>query len=385
MGMHAAAAFGAALTMAVGLGPAMAELAVSANDGKATLRDGAPAVNADVIPDSVTILDLSSSPPRVVAEVEAPASVAGPPVSVAIAPDESFALVTAAQALDPADRTKLVPDDKLSVIDLKANPPRVAATLQAGRGAAGVSINRAGTLALVANRSEGTVSVFTIKGGALSPAGKIKLGDEKSGPSAIAFTRDGTAAYVTRDGDDRISVLTVDGDKVEDAKRVLYAGLRPYGIDIAGSGDLAVVANIGRGGGDIDTISVIDLKAKPSRVVNTVSVGQSPEAVKMSPDGRHVAVVVINGSNRATTSPFYNRHSLLQVYRLSGRDLTQVAEAQLGHWCQGAAWSRDGRTLVSQCMIERELYAFAFDGAKLTPTGTIKLKNGPAAIRTAEP
>ena len=105
----------------------------------------------------------------------------------------------------------------------------------------------------------------------------------------------------------------------------------------------------------------------------------------MSPDGRHVAVVVINGSNRAKTSPFYNPHSLLQVWRLTGRDLTQVAEAELGHWCQGAAWSRDGRTLLTQCMIEREIYAFAFDGGKLTPTGTIMLKSGPAAIRTAEP
>ncbi|MGY3356618.1 DNA-binding beta-propeller fold protein YncE [Bradyrhizobium sp. GM0.4] len=45
--------------------------------------------------------------------------------------------------------------------------------MQAGAGAAGVSINRAGTLALVANRSEGTVSVFTISGGTLAPVGKI--------------------------------------------------------------------------------------------------------------------------------------------------------------------------------------------------------------------
>jgi len=43
------------------------------------------------------------------------------------------------------------------VIDLKSSPPRILATLQAGAGAAGVSINRAATLALVANRNEGTV------------------------------------------------------------------------------------------------------------------------------------------------------------------------------------------------------------------------------------
>ena len=46
------------------------------------------------------------------------------------------------------------------------------ATLQAGKGAAGVAINKAGTLALVANRSEGTVSVFTISGTTVTAAGK---------------------------------------------------------------------------------------------------------------------------------------------------------------------------------------------------------------------
>src|SRR5215216_7957216 len=102
---------------------AAAELAVSANDGKAVLVDGVNSVPANPPPDSVTIIDLAVSPPKVIGEVKAPASVVGPPVSVAIAPDESIALVTGATKLDPADAKKTVPDIKLSVIDLKASPP----------------------------------------------------------------------------------------------------------------------------------------------------------------------------------------------------------------------------------------------------------------------
>ncbi len=367
-------------------GAAQAEIAVSGNDGKQVLENGVVKVPASVVPDTVSVLDLSTSPPKVIAEIEAPASVVGPPTGVAVAPDESFALVTAGQMVDPADKTKVVLDDKLTVIDLRANPPKIAATHKVGRGAAGVSINRTGTLALVANRAEGTVSAFAIKGGVLTPLGdKIKLGDEKSGPSGIAFTRDGTAAYVTRDGDYKISVLTIEGDKVEYAKRDLNAGLRPYGIDIAGPGEHAVVANIGIGAGDQDTISLIDLKAKPSRVVNTVTVGQTPEGLKMSPDGQHVAVAVMNGSNKPKTSPFYAEKGALQVWRISGRELTKVAEAPIGVWCQGIAWAKDGRSLVVQNMADREMMAFTFDGKALASTGTIKMKNGPAGIRTAEP
>jgi hypothetical protein len=160
-----ATALAALLSLSSGAG---AQLALSANDGKAVLVDGVNTVPANPAADSVTIIDLNSTPPKAVAEVPVPTSVVGPPSSVAIARDESFALVTAATKVDPGDPKKLVPDDKLTVIDLKASPPKVLAQQQAGKGAAGVSINRAGTLALVANRAEGTVSVFSVAGNALT-------------------------------------------------------------------------------------------------------------------------------------------------------------------------------------------------------------------------
>ena len=148
---------------------ASAQLAVSANDNKIALVDGVNTVPANPAPDTVTVLDIGVSPPKVLGEVQAPSSVVGVPQSVAVAKDESFALVTAAMKVDPADPKKTTPDDKLSVIDLKANPPAVIATLQAGPGVSGVSINPAGTLAITADRSEGTLSVFTISGKTLTP------------------------------------------------------------------------------------------------------------------------------------------------------------------------------------------------------------------------
>jgi DNA-binding beta-propeller fold protein YncE len=379
-----------ALALAAGVAflpfAARAEIAVSANDNKAYLDNGVPKTVPNAQPDTVSVIDLSASPPKQIAEIQVPASVAGPPGSVAVAPDESFALVTAAMKVDPADPSKQVPDDKLSVIDLKSSPPKVVDTVTVGKGAAGVSINKAGTLALVANRSEGTVSVLTISGGKVVEKEKIKLGEASSGPSQPVFTPDGTMALVTRDNDHKISVLSVAGDKVEYTKRDINAGLRPYQVDVTGSGEVAVVANIGIGQGDSDTISLIDLKAKPPRVVRTVSVGQTPEGVKMSPDGQLVAVTVMNGSNKPKDSPFFNDNGLVKLFRVFGDDLAFVAQAPVGHWCQGAAWSKDGRKLLVQCMVEKEIYAFTFDGAEgFEKTGTIKVNGGPAGIRTAEP
>jgi DNA-binding beta-propeller fold protein YncE len=199
------------------------------------------------------------------------------------------------------------------------------------------------------------------------------------------FSRDGTSALVTRDGDNRIAVLSVDGAKVEYTKRDLTAGMRPYQIDSTGNGDVAIVANIGTGSGDADSISLIDMRAKPVRVVTTVSVAQTPEGLKMSPDGAHVAVTAMNGSNKPKASPFYNDYGLLQIFRINGTQLTPVTEARIGHWCQGIAWSKDSKTVLAQCMVENEIVPFTFDGKTLTKGAPIALKASPAGIRTAEP
>jgi DNA-binding beta-propeller fold protein YncE len=363
---------------------AAAQLAVSANDAKAVLVNGVNTVPPNPADDTVTIIDLGVSPPKVVGELKAPSSVVGPPQNVAIAPDESIALISSNMKLDAADPKKLVPDNRVSVIDLKATPPAVIATLEAGLGPAGISINRAGTLALIANRNDGTVSIFTVSGKTLAAAGKIDFDNPRSGPSSVAFSPDGKMALVSRDGDHKISILSIDGNKVEDTKRMLTGGFRPYAIQVSPKGDVAVVVNQGGNAGDIDTINVIDLKGKAPRIVRTLDVGQIVEDLAFSNDGNYVAVTAQDGSARAPSHPFYNDNGLVVVFSVNGTNLTKVAEARVGKWNQGVVWSRDGKTLLAQNMAENALSILSFDGKILGVTGEIKVKGGPAGLRTAE-
>ena len=363
---------------------ASAQLAVSSNDTKVVNIDGVNTIVENRAPDNVTIVDLGVSPPRVVGQLDAPGSVVGPPQSVAVAPDESIALVVASTKIDPSDPKKTVPDNRLSVIDLKASPPALIATLEVGVSPSGVSFSPDGKLVLVTNRGEGTVSILTVNGKTLTPTGKIQLGDTKSGPSHVAFLPDGKRALVTRDGDHRISVLSVDGSKVEDTKGYMVGGIRPYSISVSPKGDLAVLVNQGGGQGDTDIISVIDLKKNPPRIVESHSVGQIPEGVAFSADGSHVAVTIQNGSNKPKSHQSYNDHGVVMVYRVNGGRLTFVAEAKVGGWGQGVVWSRDGKTLLAQSMRDKALDVLSFDGKSLTLTGQIKVPGGPAGIRTVE-
>jgi DNA-binding beta-propeller fold protein YncE len=364
---------------------ATAEIAISANDGKQMLRDGVQVVPSDRQPDSITLIDLSSSPPKQLATIPVPTSVIGPPSSVAVAPGESFALVTASRKVSSRDPTQIEPDDLVSVVDLKASPPRVREMLHAGAGASGISINPAGTMALVANRSEGTVSVLSLIGGQVKVIGKVTLGEPASAPAHPMFFDDGKRALVTRDGDHKISMLLIDGDKVTVTPTVIAAGLRPYQIDTAGPRRYAAVATIGGGGRDIDTISLLSLAEAMPATVDTVAVGLTPEGIKMSPDGRYVAVNVNNGSNNRPGSVHYHSQGLLQVWRIDDGRLSKIAQAEVGGWGQGIAWSKDSRSLLVQCMVGTSIDVFGFDGRTLRLAGKLGMPAGPAAIRTAEP
>jgi DNA-binding beta-propeller fold protein YncE len=364
--------------------PAAAQIAVSAQENKVVNIDGTNKVVESPPPDNAMILDIGVSPPKVIGQVNLGASVVGVPQSVAIAPDESIALVTAATKMDPADPKKTADDNKVAVIDLKASPPAVIATVEVGLGPSGVSFSPDGKLALVANRSGGTVTVLTVSGKTVAAAATIDFGNPKSGPSGVAFLPDGKRALVTRDGDHRISVLDVDGTKVADSKRFMVGGIRPYSLSISSKGDVAVFGNQGGGQGDTDIINVIDLKQNPPRIVDSIAVGQTPEGVFMSPDGAFVAVTVMNGSQRPKAHQAFNDHGLIKVYRVEGTKLTPVTQAKVGRWGQGIAWSRDGKTMLFQAMIEKELQILSFDGKELKMTGAIKVNGGPAGIRTAE-
>jgi len=74
----------------------------------------------DSPPDSVSI-DVSNGPARLLAHVAVPTGIIGPPQSVALAPDLSIAIVSAATKYAPGDHTRTVDGDQLSVVDLQAS------------------------------------------------------------------------------------------------------------------------------------------------------------------------------------------------------------------------------------------------------------------------
>jgi DNA-binding beta-propeller fold protein YncE len=373
--LAAAAAFPAA---------ARADVVLSSNDGHSVMDATKTIVAASSPgPDTVTVIDVKTYPPTIKATFEAPGSVVGPPGAIWISKDESWGIVTSATKADAAAKGGIGPDDRVSVFDLTSDPPKVVQTLTSGPGATQVRVSPDGTLALIANRSEGTVSVFTVKDKRLTAAGKVNTGNDKSLPSAVAFVDDKTA-LLTRGGDNMVNVLHIDGTNVTIDPRPITTGVAPYTMDINAAHTLAAVSNMGRGDGDEDSVSLIDLRSKPYRTIGTFSVPSGPEPLKFSPDGHYLAIGAQYGSTKPSSHPFHHDKGLLGLYAVEGQTLRKVAEAPIGAWAEAAAFSRDGTTVLVQSMQDRTAEVFRWDGKTLTRGESLPIQGaGPESFATA--
>ena len=179
--------------------------------------------------DAVLIVDLANpESPKIVATLPLKNSVVGPPVNVDIDPTGSVALVAdSVDVVKDGDALKQVPDNKIYVIDLKASPPKLAATLTGGKQPSGLNISPSGKMALVANRGDNSISVLSINGT------DVKIIDTVAMPDSVAhvmFTPDGKRALAVRFPAHKVSVLDIAGDKVTYNKVDLPTGQWPYNV-----------------------------------------------------------------------------------------------------------------------------------------------------------
>src|SRR6516165_3393578 len=182
------------------------------NDEKLLWDDQGKPIVSPAGKDSVLILDLANpESPKIVANLPLKNSIVGPPVNLAIDPTNSIALVPdSIDVTKDGDALKMNPDNKVYVIDLKANPPKLTNTVTVGKQPSGLSFNPAGNLALVTNRADKSISVLSVKGTDVKVIDTVDLGDIVS---HVEFTPDGKRALATKFNAHKVSLLDI-GDKV---------------------------------------------------------------------------------------------------------------------------------------------------------------------------
>src|SRR6185295_8684155 len=343
-------------------------LMIVGNDEKVSWNDAGALVLGPQGKDTVAVVDIGTDPlvPRTVVSLPLTNSIFGPPTNLAITPDEGLALVAnSMNIVEEGGALKQLPDNRLWVIDLQASPPKLIDTVAVGKQPSGLAINRAGTLALIANRADNSISVLRIAGKKVELIDTVAMGEQVA---HIVFTPDGKRALAAKFPGHKIALLDVAGEKVTYGKYDMMAGPWPYNVDVTPDGRIALTADNGNAGaadGQVDTVSVIDLEASPPRVIDKVVVGDGPEGIAISPTGQLAVALLLRGSNAAKSAFFYNRNGSVVALRIDGKKVTRTNEIEVGGLPEGAVFSDDGRYLYIGNFIDQDVTILRVDGDRL--------------------
>jgi DNA-binding beta-propeller fold protein YncE len=388
----AAATLAAAMAFAA---TAQAQYLIVGNDEKVAFTDGKPVLSPPG-KDTVSIIDIRDrAKPRIVVNLPLENSVFGPPTNLAVTSDNALALVAnSIDVVKDGDTLKSVPDNKLFVIDLTASPPAVIATIQTGKQPSGMAINRAGNLALVANRADNSVSVLSISGKTVAVVGTVALAPADAPsqqPSAVAITPDGKRALVAKAMANKVALLDIDGTTVTYKGYDMLTGVFPYNVQITADGRLGLVNHDGNAGvadGQVSTVAVIDMTLDPPREVDQVVVGDGPEGLAVSPTGGYAVTLLTNGSGGSVPNNAFFRHdhAVAVLLKTDGKKVQKVGETEVGTLAEGIAFSPDGQFLYIANLGEQELTTYRLADDKLVPLGSpLKLPGHPASMRGSTP
>jgi DNA-binding beta-propeller fold protein YncE len=363
---------------------ASAQLMIIGNDDKYSYNDTGQVVFGPPGKDTISIVDISNrEAPKILVSLPLMNSIVGPPVNLAITPDERLAIVAnSLNWVQEGMAWKPAPDNKLYVIDLKASPPKHIATVEVGKQPSGLSINARGDLALVANREDKSISVLSIQGNEVKLVDTVPIGDTVA---HVVFTPDGKRALAVKFPAHKVAVLNVEGQKVTYAKYDMPVGLWPYNIDVTPNGKLALTAdngNSGRSDGHIDTVSVIDLEADPPRVIDRVVVGDAPEGLTISPTGEIAVAMLLSGNDGPKNAWFYNRNGRVAVLKIDDKKVTKIGEVEVRGLPEGVVFSPDGKYLYVGNFLDQDVSILKVDGTRVTDTGKrLQLPGHPASMR----
>lgn len=370
-------------TVEMGTAAAGGSLMLVGIDEKIDFIDGAAVRNPPGDGDKVMLFDISSpAEPRLAGSINLMNSIYGPPSNLIITPDEKLGLVT-----NPVDwvneegNWKAVPDNKLYLLDLE-NELALIDTVTVGKQPSGLDLTVDGSMLFIGNRAEPTVTVLAVGN---KSARVIETVSVSAPVDAVSVTPDGKLAVFTMRSVNKIGFLRINGGTITyDAAEDITVGMGPYNVEVSPLGTVALVNNIGPTGGNdghVDTVSVIDLTSEQPRLVDWVGVGDGPEGLAFSPNGKYAASVLINGTQSPRTPMAANKTGTFALLAIDGTRVTKLDEIEVGGMPEGVVFSRDSRYMYVGNFSTNNMTVLKLNGKTAVPVATIDLPGSPASMR----
>jgi outer membrane autotransporter protein len=230
-------------------------------------------------------------------------SVAAGPIGIAITPNGRYLYVTSPGSIMNSNGN--FTGSTVSVIDTSTRA--VVNTITAGVGPIGVAVSPDGRSVYVGNNASNTVSVISTATNTVVNTIAIPSSAPNSGsnPIGVAFTPDGRFAYVASNGSNSVAVVNTATNTVVASIPLPAGSTAPVGVAISPDGKFVYVADMNNnnngGPNPPGTISII--QTGTNSVVGTLTVGNSPVGVALTPTGSFVYVTNSNINSGNAPSP----------------------------------------------------------------------------------
>ncbi len=352
-----------------------------ANDQRLSQMDGKNEMVDNPKAGALTIMDVSTFPPKSTEYLEnVSCSMVGPPTCVAITSDQKYALVTAAQKIDPENTSAQMPDNKLTVIRLQPGAHRVIQVLTLGVQPSGVDISQDGRRALVANRGEGSISLLSVEpGGEVRLIDTFKVIDADSSLSHVVFSPNGLQVLATLHKENSVLLLALNNDQLSVTAKI-KTDKGPYCIEFLPDGKHAAVAHTGAG-----SVMLLEVQEEQLKIVDTAPVGLIPEGLDISPDGNWMVVNCLDNSYWAPTQLGRRDTGMLVLLKKQKGVFVTVDVARVGKNPQAVSFTPDSKFVAVGSNGDHEITFFKLEKDELQPTGVkIPCPGGPATLRISK-
>ena len=244
-----------------------------------------------------------------------------------------------------------MPDNKLYVIDLTTDPPRLDRHGR-GRQAAVGPVDQSRRQPGARRQPRRQLDQRAVDRGQDRSSWSTRCRSANRSPHVV-FTPDGKRALAAKFPGQQGGAARRRRPEGDLRQADLPVGLWPYNVGVTPDGKLALTAdngNSGRSDGNVDTVSVIDLEANPPRVIDKIVVDECAGRAGREPDRANVAAaILLGGSDGPKNQWFYHRNGKVAVLKVDGKKVTKTGEVDgRGHSRRRGLQSRRSMALRRQ-------------------------------------
>ena len=318
------------------------------------------------------------------AQTLAPNAMPGSPNSLAVAPDGSWAVVAAQLdgALDIHETLDdLAPLSRLTLLDLRAWPPRMTDATGACREPVSVDAHPNGRRICAVSAVDAELLIANVRGGRFRELVRIPvretLGVEHA-PMSAHWSPDGRTIAVTL-GAGGVAFLEVDVSSLD------RPVVRPLGEPIAAgafvrtgawtpSGDAFLALDVGwidanRGWMALENTGGVHLIEPGAGIVASAPIDDNPHALAVSPDGTRAVVTGLAKADPAETDQTLRRGGRLTLLRIGPRSIDIAGETRCGSLPMDVAFDAEGARALAADFSTGRVEVFEVRRSRLVFTG----------------